>query len=217
MTTTTLAIGEAAPAFELPDTEGDLHSLGGDGATQDAAATVVVFTCNHCPYALAWHDRLLAVARDYAGRGVRMLAINPNDAERYPRDSLDAMRDRVAREYGERGVRFHAVNSNDAERYPRDSFEAMRERVRADGGWPVPYLRDEDQSVARAYEAKTTPDVFVVAPDGAIAYRGAPDADHGDPSLDAAWLRAALDDVLAGRPVDRAETTPVGCSVKWRS
>jgi peroxiredoxin len=177
------AIGEAAPAFELPDTEGDLHSLGGDGATEDAAATVVVFTCNHCPYALAWHDRLLAVARDYAGRGVRMLAINPNDAERYPRDSL----------------------------------EAMRERVRADGGWPVPYLRDEDQSVARAYEAKTTPDVFVVAPDGAIAYRGAPDADHGDPSLDAAWLRAALDRAAGEDVVERAETTPVGCSVKWRA
>ena len=108
------------------------------------------------------------------------------------------------------------INSNDSERYPRDSFDAMRERVRADGGWPAPYLRDEDQSVARAYGAKTTPDVFVVAPDGAIAYRGAPDADSGDPDLDAAWLRAALDDVLAGRPVDRAETKPVGCSIKWR-
>jgi hypothetical protein len=113
-------------------------------------------------------------------------------------------------------VRTLLINPNDGERYPRDSFDAMRERVRADGGWPVPYLRDEDQTVARAYGAKTPPDVFVIAPDGAIAYRGAPDADHGDPSLGAEWLRAALDDVLAGRPVDLAETTPVGCSVKWR-
>jgi peroxiredoxin len=177
-----LAIGEAAPRFELPDTEGVTHGLPGDGDGEAAPATVVVFSCNHCPYALAWHDRLLDVARDYAGRGVRVLMINPNDAERFPRDSLDA----------------------------------MRERVRADGGWPLPYLRDEDQSVARAYGAKTTPDVFVVAADGAIAYRGAPDADHGDASLRAEWLRAALDDVLAGRPVDRAETKPVGCSVKWR-
>jgi peroxiredoxin len=176
------AIGEAVPAFDLPDTEGVRHRLGGDDAGQDAAATVVVFTCNHCPYALAWHERLLDVARDYADRGVRMLAINPNDAERYPRDSL----------------------------------EAMRDRVRADGGWPMPYLRDEGQEVARAYDAKTTPDVFVVAPDGALAYRGAPDADHGAPDLRAAWLRAALDDVLGGRPVERAETEPVGCSVKWK-
>jgi len=178
---TSIAIGESAPSFELPDTEGATQALNGDGETS-APATVVVFTCNHCPYALAWHDRLLAVARDYAGEGVRMLLIN----------------------------------SNDADRYPRDSFDAMRERVGADGGWVAPYLRDEDQSVARAYGAKTTPDVFVVAPDGAIAYRGAPDADSGDPGLDAAWLRAALDDVLAGRPVDRAETKPVGCSIKWK-
>jgi peroxiredoxin len=179
--TTTLAIGEAAPAFELPDTDRTPHTLGGNGASP-APATVVVFTCNHCPYALAWHDRLLAVARDYADQGVRVLFVNPNDGERYP----------------------------------RDSFEAMQARVRADGGWPAPYLRDEEQTVARAYGALTTPDVFLVGPDGAVAYRGAPDADHGDPSLDAAWLRAALDDVLAGRPVANAETKPVGCSVKWR-
>ncbi len=83
------AVGEQAPAFALPDTEGTLHEPGG------APATVVVFTCNHCPYALAWHQRLTAVAHDYRDRGVRMLAINPNDADRYPRDSLEAMRTRV--------------------------------------------------------------------------------------------------------------------------
>ena len=49
-----------------------------------------------------------------------------------------------------------------------------------------------------------------------IVYRGAPDADHGDPSLNAEWLRAALDDVLAGRPVANPETKPVGCSIKWK-
>jgi peroxiredoxin len=83
------AVGEQAPSFALPDTDGALHELDG------APATVVVFTCNHCPYALAWHDRLIDVARDFRGRGVRMLAINPNDAARYPRDSLAAMRERV--------------------------------------------------------------------------------------------------------------------------
>jgi hypothetical protein len=49
-----------------------------------------------------------------------------------------------------------------------------------------------------------------------VVYRGAPDADHADPTLNASWLRAALDDVLAGRPVANPETTPVGCSIKWR-
>jgi peroxiredoxin len=89
-----LDVGDPAPTFELPDTEGAVHRLEGD------PATVVVFTCNHCPYALAWHDRLLDVARDYEGRGVRVLAVNPNDAVRYPRDSFEAMQERVRRDGG---------------------------------------------------------------------------------------------------------------------
>ena len=59
----------------------------------------MIFTCNHCPYALAWHDRLLDVARDYDGR-VRVLFVNPNDAVRYPRDSFEAMRERVEADGG---------------------------------------------------------------------------------------------------------------------
>jgi hypothetical protein len=89
---TATKVGELAPPLELPDTEGSLHSLPTPG---EAPATVVVWTCNHCPYALAWHDRLVQVAEDYGPRGVRFLAVNSNDAERYPRDSLDAMRQRV--------------------------------------------------------------------------------------------------------------------------
>ena len=84
------AVGERAPAFTLPDTSGEPHALDG------SPVTVVVFTCNHCPYALAWHERINAVAREYEGRGVRTLQISSNDATRYPRDSVDAMRDRVA-------------------------------------------------------------------------------------------------------------------------
>lgn len=87
-----IALGERAPSFELPDTEGQTHSL------EDAPATAVVFTCNHCPYALAWQDRIESVARDYGERGVRVFAINSNDAERYPRDSYDAMQKRVREE-----------------------------------------------------------------------------------------------------------------------
>jgi peroxiredoxin len=90
-----ISIGDMAPNFSLPDTQGQLHQPGG------AAATVVVFTCNHCPYALAWHDRIVDVARDYEARGVRVLAVNPNDERVQPRDSLDAMRQRV--EQGEFG------------------------------------------------------------------------------------------------------------------
>ena len=174
----TLAIGAVAPDFELPDTTGTMWSVAHyDGAP----ATVVVFTCNHCPYALAWHDRILEVARDYSARGVRTVAINANDADRYPRDSLDAMRERVARE-----------------------------------DWPMPYLHDVTQEVARAYGAKVTPDVFVLDAEGRVRYRGAPDADYDRPEERAEWLREALDAVLAGAIVERPETKPVGCSIKWK-
>src|SRR4051794_34711737 len=78
--------------FTHPDTDGTPTPLDLDGHS----ATVVVFTCNHCPYALAWHDRLQAVARDYADRGVRVVQVNSNDAVKYPRDSVEVMRERVA-------------------------------------------------------------------------------------------------------------------------
>jgi hypothetical protein len=109
-----------------------------------------------------------------------------------------------------------AINSNDAERYPRDSPEAMAARVQAGEFDGVPYLRDESQEVARAYDAKTTPDVFVLDADATLRYRGAPDADYDDPSREAAYLRTALDAVLGGGEPDPPETTPVGCSIKWR-
>ena len=162
--------------FTLPATDGEEHSFPDEGTP-----TVVVFTCNHCPYALAWHDRLNAVAQDYCGR-----------------------------------ASFYAVNPNDADRYPRDSFDAMKERVEREGGWPMPYLHDATQEVAREYGARTTPDVFVFDAGGELRYRGAPDADYDDESQDAAWLREALDAVLDGRAPERAETEPVGCSVKWK-
>jgi peroxiredoxin len=175
---TATKVGGPAPPLELPDTEGTVHTLPTPG---EAPATVVLWTCNHCPYALGWHDRLVQVGRDYEARGVRFLA----------------------------------VNSNDAERYPNDSLQAMRERVRAED-WPFPYLHDESQRAARDWAAQTTPHVYVLDADLRVRYEGAPDADHMDPALDAAWLREALDEVLSGREVSRAETEPVGCSIKWK-
>jgi peroxiredoxin len=172
----TLSLGQQAPSFELPDTNGHPHAPDG------ARATVVVFTCNHCPYALAWQDRIAQAARDYADRGVQFLAIN----------------------------------SNDAERYPRDSYEAMKQRATAED-WPLPYLHDASQDVARAYGAQTTPDVFVLDSDRRLRYRGAPDSDYEDPGQQAAWLRQALDAVLDGGDPSPRETRPVGCSIKWKA
>ncbi len=151
-------------------------------ADQAPAATVIVVTCNHCPYVHAWNPRLRGVAEEYAPRGVRFLAINSNDSTTYPADSLERMRQFVS-----------------------------------DQDWPMPYLHDESQDVARALGAVATPHVFVLDGEHRLAYTGAPDEDHKDESRDAAWLRGALDAVLAGQDPAPAETPPRGCSVKWRA
>jgi peroxiredoxin len=177
-TATGFGIGDAVPSFTLTDTEGARHEV---PAAQAPPATVLVETCNHCPYVVAWNPRLRAVAEDYAPRGVRFLAIS----------------------------------SNDPARYPADSPERMAQFVR-EQDWPIPYAYDESLDVARALGAERTPEVFVLDGEQRLVYHGAPDADHTDPAQNAAWLRAALDAVLAGNEVERAETPPRGCSVKWR-
>ena len=92
----------------------------------------------------------------------------------------------------------------------------MRRFVR-DQRWPIPYLFDETQDVARALGAERTPHVFVLDAEQRLAYRGAPDADHRDAAQGAAWLREALDAVLAGERPRVSETEARGCSVKWRA
>jgi peroxiredoxin len=121
----------------------------------------------------------------------------------------------VARDYADRGVRVLQLISNDATDHPEDGPEAMTARVAA-GDFAGPLLHDADQALAQAYGATATPEVFVVDRTGIVRYHGAPDGDHDDPSQNALWLRDALDDVLAGRPVGRPETSPAGCSIKWR-
>jgi hypothetical protein len=85
-----------------------------------------------------------------------------------------------------------------------------------DQGWPIPYLYDESQEVARALGAQVTPHVFVLDAEQRLRYRGAPEADHQDASLNAAWLREALDAVLDGTEPANADTRARGCSVKWK-
>ncbi len=83
-----ISIGDAAPGFRLPDTDGGEASL---EALSDASVVVVAFWCNHCPYVRAWEERLNAIARDYADRGVATVAICANDAVTHPGDSFEAM------------------------------------------------------------------------------------------------------------------------------
>lgn len=123
----------------------------------------------------------------------------------------------LARDYQPRGVSFVAISANDVEHYPDDAPDRMTVFARANG-FTFPYLYDETQSVARAYEAACTPDFFVF--DGALtlAYRGQFDDSrpgNGRPVTGAA-IRAALDAMLDGRPVSADQIPSVGCNIKWK-
>jgi len=80
--------------FSLPGVDGATHAL----AQYDEPALAVVFSCNHCPYVQAWEGRLIALQREYGDRGFRLVAVSANDADRYPEDSFDAMRERARRQ-----------------------------------------------------------------------------------------------------------------------
>ena len=179
-----LDVGDPAPGFALPGTDGETHRLD-DYA--DREAVLLVFTCNHCPYAVAKVDALNDIAADYDD--VAVVGVNPNDDEQKP----------------------------------DDSFERMVELVE-DGtvGYDA-YLRDESQEVARKYGATCTPDPFLlVREDGGfvVAHHGrlddamSPDDEpSGAPGFE---MRAAIDDVLAGRDVSVEPSPSRGCSIKWR-
>lgn len=122
----------------------------------------------------------------------------------------------VQADYAGRGVQLLAINANDASKYPEDSFPKMRERAR-DKHFNFPYLRDESQEVARAYGAERTPEVFVFEKAGALRYHGVIDDNYDDPaSVKRKYLRDALDALLSGKAPPTSETSPVGCSIKWK-
>ncbi len=176
-----MKLGEKAPPFSLPGTDGRAHTL---DSIKGAKATIVVFSCNHCPYVVLNEDRLIAAFDDYAAQGVGMAAIN----------------------------------SNDAESYPEDSFAEMKRRA-AEKHFPFPYLRDESQDAARAFGATNTPHLFVLDKDLRLAYTGSVDDDNKYKARKKAekfYLRDALDDLIAGRPVRVPETHAIGCTIKWK-
>ena len=83
-----ISVGSTAPNFSLKGVDGKEHSL---DALADSKAVAVIFSCNHCPYVLAWEDRMIAIQRDYEGRGVTLIAINANNAQTHPTDSFENM------------------------------------------------------------------------------------------------------------------------------
>jgi peroxiredoxin len=183
---TPLEIGAAAPEFKLPGVDGKTYTLA-DFA--NAKVLVVLFTCNHCPTAQAYEDRVLKMHADYKDKGVALVAINPNDALAVRLDELG---------YTDLG----------------DTLADMKIRAK-DRGFKFPYLYDgETQAAAKAYGALATPHVFIFDAQRKLRYAGRIDDEQVKPvkSTDA---RNALDAMLAGKPVPVEKTKVFGCSTKW--
>ena len=124
---------------------------------------------------------------------------------------------RLADDYRERGVSFIAISANDPLRYPEDAPEKMKE-VAEEHRYPFPYLFDETQEVARAYEAACTPDFYIFDDALRLVYRGQLDGSRprNDIPVTGADIRAALDALIEGRPVSADQRPSIGCNIKWR-
>jgi len=187
-----ISVGEPALDFELPGVTGEgqatldfeTYAL----ADFDATALVVVFTCNHCPTAEAYQDRIKAIQADYDDAD--LVAINSNNT-----------------------IEEHA---NGNEYYATDSFEHMNARADLED-FNFPYLRDESQDIAKAYGAQCTPHAFVFDADRELVYQGAIDDDRDGENITEQYARDAIDAVLAGEEYPVDTVSPMGCSTKWNA
>lgn len=182
----TLEINAPAPELDLPGVDGKTYRLA-DFA--DAKVLVVIFTCNHCPTAQAYEERIIRLHADYRDKGVALVAISPNDPLALRPDELG---------YTDIG----------------DSFEDMKLHAKR-RGFTFPYLYDgETQRVATAFGALATPHVFIFDSQRKLRYNGrVDDADIKPPKSHDA--RNAIEALLAGRPVRVPKTRVFGCSTKW--
>lgn len=132
---------------------------------------------------------------------------------------VQAYEDRIKQiqsDYEGKGVSVVAINSNEDKGYPEDSFENMKKRA-AERKFNFPYLRDEDQSVARAYDATHTPEIFLFDEDRKLAFHGKIDDNWQEPDrVRNHYLRNALDELLAGKEISVPETFTIGCTIKWK-
>lgn len=124
----------------------------------------------------------------------------------------------LARDYLPRGVAIAGINSNDVANYPDDSPAKMREEVKS-AGYLFPYLYDETQAVAKAYRAACTPDIYLFDKHRKLVYRGQLDDSRPGNGVPVTGkdLRAALDAVLAGKPVSPNQKASMGCNIKWKA
>ncbi|KTC86685.1 thioredoxin family protein [Legionella brunensis] len=124
----------------------------------------------------------------------------------------------LAHDYMPKGVSFLAINSNDVEAYPADSPENMK-KTALEQNYPFPYLYDETQEVAKAYQAACTPDFYVFDSNLALVYRGQLDDSRpgNDIEVTGNHLRSALDSLLANKPITIEQKPSLGCNIKWKN
>lgn len=183
----TLEPGSKAPDFNLLGVDGRNYSL---SDFDKAKVLVIIFSCNHCPTAQAYEDRIISIASDYKTKGVDLVMISPNS--------------NIALNYSELGYSDMG-----------DSFEEMKQRA-SDKKFPFPYLYDgENQSCALAYGPAATPHCFVFDKNRILQYAGRVDGSEKPGTGKGEDLRNAIDAVLGGQPVKIPVTKVFGCSVKW--
>jgi peroxiredoxin len=182
----TLELGASAPDFNLPGVDGKNHKLHDFDA---AKVLVIIFTCNHCPTAQAYEQRIIQLDADYRNKGVALIAINPNDP---------------------RAVRLDELGYTDLS----DSLDEMKIRAK-ERDYKFPYLYDgETQAVAHAYGVQATPHVFIFDAARKLRYVGAID-DSDVKKVEHTYARDAIEDLLAGKPVAVEKSHVFGCSTKW--
>jgi thiol-disulfide isomerase/thioredoxin len=182
-----LPLGAPAPDFALTGVDGKVHTLGEYAASPVLA---VVFTCNHCPASRLYERRIGRLHEDYGSKGVTLLAINPDNAGSLRPDDLG----------------FTDVG---------DSLADMKARA-AHRPIAYPYLYDGDhQAAARQFGVSATPQIFVFDRDRTLRYRGRIDDSPIESAATTHEARAAIDALLAGRPVPVATTAAAGCPVAW--
>jgi len=184
----TLAIGAKAPDFNLPGVDGKTYTL---SSFKSSPVLMIVFTCNHCPTAQAYEDRIIQLTSDYSSKGVAVVAIMPNDPQ---------------------AIRLDELGYTDMS----DSFDEMKLRA-AQKHFNFPYLYDgATQSVAKAYGPIATPHVFIFDKDRRLRYSGRiDDVEKPGKTPHVQDTRNALDAVLAGKKPSVATTKVFGCSIKW--
>lgn len=125
---------------------------------------------------------------------------------------------RLAQDYMPKGIAFLAINANDVENYPDDSPENMRLTAQQ-LGYPFPYLFDETQEVAQAFQAQCTPDFYIFDKNLVLAYRGQLDDSRpgNQRPLNGSSIRQALDHLIANQPVSSEQRPSLGCNIKWKS